>query len=131
MPSCPTGTAPFLTVMPLVDFHHRLEHLRRQSNAARLQAIVKLRPDAGGAEPSAHSSALRDASLLEEEYVLQRDDVLLHADHFRDVRDAARPIAETRGLNEQIDGRGNLRPDRTKAHVRVRHTHHHPVSYTH
>src|ERR1039457_4476225 len=86
----------------LVDFHHRLEHLRRQSNAARLQAIVKLRPDAGGAEPPAHSSALRDARLLEEEYVLQRDDVLLHANHFRDVRDAPRPIAETRGLNEQI-----------------------------
>src|SRR5258708_35293167 len=109
----------------LVDFYYRLEHLRGQSDAARLQAIVELRPDAGGAETSAHSSVFHDPRLLEKENVLQRDDVLLHAHHFRDMGDAARSIAETRRLNEQIDGGGDLRADRADAHIRVDHTHHH------
>src|SRR5450759_3264366 len=44
--------APNLAVTDLIDFHHRLEHLRGQDNAARLQTIVELRPGGGGAERS-------------------------------------------------------------------------------
>ena len=39
--------------------------------------------------------------------------------------DAARSIAETRGLNEQIDGGGNLLPDGADSHVGVSHADHH------
>ena len=49
-----------------------------------------------------HLARFRDAGLLEQEDVLQRDDVLLHPDHFGDVRDAARAVAEARDLHEQI-----------------------------
>ena len=43
----------------LVDLHHRLEHLRGQHDAARLQTFVELGTDAGGAEPAQHLALLR------------------------------------------------------------------------
>src|ERR1039457_4517696 len=52
-----------------VDFHYRLEHLGGQVNAARLQTIVELRPDAGGAETPADFSGFRDARFFEKENV--------------------------------------------------------------
>ncbi len=43
----------------LVNLHHRLEHLRRQRDAARLQPVVELGPDAGGAEAAQHFARFR------------------------------------------------------------------------
>src|SRR5690242_19526228 len=84
----------------LVDLHHRLEQLGRQHDAARLQPFVELGPDSGGAEASTDLAGFRKAGLLEQENILQRNDVLLHADHFGDVSDAAGTIAEARGLHK-------------------------------
>ena len=43
----------------LVNLHHRLEHLRGQRDAARLEAVVELGTDAGGAEAAQHFARSR------------------------------------------------------------------------
>src|SRR5690242_2569882 len=84
----------------LPDLYHRLEQLRRQRDAARLEAVVKLRTNPGGAEAPHHPTVLADAGFLKQENVLQRNDVLFHPHYLGNVCDAARPIAEARRLNK-------------------------------
>ena len=41
------------------------------------------------------------------EQILGRDDVSLHAEQFGDVGDASRPVTQTRGLNNDVNGRAD------------------------
>src|SRR6266536_2763302 len=70
-------------------------------DARRLQTFAAFRTHAGGAEPSDHLAVLRHAHFLEHENLLHRDDLALHAGDFRDARDLARPVAETRLLHDE------------------------------
>src|SRR5436309_2670185 len=86
------------------NLHYRLEHLGWQNNAGRFEALVKLGPDARSPETPGYFAGFRDPGFLEQENVLQRDHVLLHPDHFGDVRDPARTVAESRHLHEEVYG---------------------------
>src|SRR5580698_4929916 len=108
-----------------VDLHYRLEQLRGQYDAARFQPFVELGPDTGGAESTPYFPGFRKTRLFEQENILQRDDVLLHADHFGDVGDAAGAVAEARSLDKQVDGRGDLLADGTNTHIGIGHADHH------
>src|SRR5262249_21735403 len=108
-----------------VNLHDRLEHLSRQRNARRLQTFVELGTNSSSAEPAHHFSGFRNARFLEKEDILQRDDVLLHSNHFRDVCDTTRSVAETRYLDEEIDRGRYLLTNRPDSHVRVPHADHH------
>ena len=55
------------------------------------------------------AAVLVDAFLLELEDVLHDDRVLFHADDFGDVGDLARTALQAVGLDDQVDGAGDLR----------------------
>src|ERR1051326_3082376 len=93
----------------LTDLHHGLEQLRRQSDAAGLEAVIEFGADAGCTKPAEHAARFRNAGFFEQENVLQGDDVLLHSHDFGNMRDAAGAVASTRDPPEGGYGGRRLR----------------------
>ena len=96
----------------------------RQRHAGGGEPLAALRPDPGGAEPADHLAVRADAGLLEQEDLLHGDDVAFHAGDFGDGRHLARAVGHARHLDDQVDGRRDLLPDRPFRDVQVRHRHH-------
>src|SRR6188472_4326890 len=69
-----------------------LEHVTRQLNAKRRQALAAFRADAGRPESPAYLPVTPQASAVEYEDVLHRHDVTFHAGDFGNARDLARPV---------------------------------------
>ena len=66
------------------------------------RALPEARPaDAGGAVPADDLAVRVLADHLVEEQVLRDDDVAFHAHHLGDVGDAARAVAQARGLDDR------------------------------
>ena len=64
------------------------------------------------------------AGALEQEDVLHRDDVLLHAGDLGDRRHLARAVGHARDLHDDVDGRGDLLAHGAVGDVQVRHRDH-------
>src|SRR4029078_8025479 len=87
------------------------EETRRQVDGHDLEILDELRPDPGRLQP-ALDLALDDTGLLEDEHVLHDDDVAFHALDLGDVDDLPGPVLEPALLDDPVDRRGDLLPDR-------------------
>src|SRR3954469_20173467 len=92
------------------------EEARRQMDAHHLELLDELGADAGRLEATL-DLALDDAGLLEDEDVLHDDDVAFHPLDLGDVRDLPGPVLQTTLLDDQVDRRGDLLPDRPDRQV--------------
>ena len=63
-------------------------------------------------------------AVVEQEQVLERDDVALHADDLGDVRDVARAVLEPGLVHDQVDRAGDLLADGADRQVDAGHQHH-------
>src|SRR5205085_6191730 len=81
----------------------------RQLHAVLLEPLGEARADARRLELPDDLALLVHAAPLEEENLLHRDDVALHARDLGDGGDAARAVGEARDLYDEVDGRGDLR----------------------
>src|SRR3954452_16970862 len=86
------------------------EEAGREIDPHDLELLDELRPDPCRLEP-ALDLAFDDAGLLEHEDVLHDDDIAFHPLDFGDVHDLARPVLETRLLDDEVDRRGDLLAD--------------------
>src|SRR5260370_28555326 len=86
--------------------------LLRQRNSLREDAVQNLGTQTRGLELSDDLAVGSRPLLLEDEDVLHRDDLLLHADHLGDLSHLARTVAQTVELHEKDDGARDLLPDR-------------------
>jgi len=64
------------------------------------------------------------ANDIVEEHVLGDDGVAFHSHHFGDVSDAARPIAQTRGLHDHVDGGADHLADGARGQRKAAHGDH-------
>src|SRR3954451_11185778 len=72
----------------------------------------ELRADAGRHEAAEEAAILvTTGAVVEGEDVLKGDDVRLHADNLRGGDDASRAVLESRLLDDEVDGAGNLLAD--------------------
>src|SRR3954468_7256704 len=99
------------------------EQARRDVDALDLELLDELGPDPGRLEP-ALDLALDDAGLLEHEDILHHDHVTLHALDLGDVRDTPRAVLQTCLVDDEVDGGGDLLPNRANREVHAGHQHH-------
>src|SRR5438128_837331 len=101
-----------------------LKHGRWQMNPRRVEVLAALGPDARRSETSAYFTILAKPRPLEHENVLQGNDFAFHAGDFRDGRDLARAVRETRHLNEKIDRRRDLLANGAFGQIQIGHGDH-------
>src|SRR5213593_226812 len=94
-------------------------------HARRHQAVEVPAAQPARAELALDAALGRDPGLHELEDVLQLELVALHADDLAHAHDLARPVGQARGLDEYVDGRADLLPDRLHREIVARHQHHH------
>src|SRR6188474_600027 len=87
-------------IMHLVsgDELYVLEHVHRQVDAGRRQALGTLRPDSGRAESPVDLAVDSDTHPLEEKDVLHRDHFAFHASELGDGGDLSRAVSHSRHL---------------------------------
>src|SRR3990172_11435103 len=100
------------------------EDAGRQVNARALDLLDELGPQARGPYPSGYPAAPIDPFLPELEDVLQGDDLALHAHHLGHVGYAAAAILQAVQVDDQVEGRGHLVPDRLHRQLKPGHEHH-------
>src|SRR5258705_9776144 len=99
------------------------EEARRQMDPHHLELLDELGANARRLE-AALDLALHDPGLLEDEHVLHDDDVAFHALDLGDVDDLPGPVLEPALLDDQIDRRRDLLPDRPDRQVDAGHQDH-------
>ena len=78
-------------------------------NSRGLQPLAELGHDAGGVEPAFDVAARSEPEFLKEIDVLQADHVAAGSRDLADVGDAAGAVAHARDLNDEVNGRCDLR----------------------
>src|SRR5688500_5743240 len=101
-----------------------VEHVRRQMDPVRSQAVAALRAYPGRAEAPADAAFTPQSRPVESEDVLHGDDLPLHSGNLSDAGDLSRPVGEARYLDDQVDGRGRLLANRSLGDVEIRHGDH-------
>src|SRR5215204_3209131 len=106
------------TSRPPTSHSFGLEHLGAEADAEVGKLLGKARSHAGGLEMTTEPALVVDAhAVVEQEHVLQRDHVALHALYFGDVGDPAGAVTKSLQLHDEIDGRGHLLTNRTHRKV--------------
>src|SRR5271156_966609 len=100
------------------------EHGHRQLNSGNAQTFRKFGTYPGGKEFTEHFAVLANAALAESKNVLHGHDVAFHTRDFRNTDHLARSIAEAAHLNDQVDRRRDLAPNRGIRNAQVGHGHH-------
>ncbi len=89
--------------------HALAEQVGGKPAARLLQPIHEAGPNPGRDEFPVGATVGIDAELPESENLLHDDRVALHAHHLGNAGNLARPTLEPAGLDDQVDGRGELR----------------------
>ena len=76
----------------------------RQVIAPLLEALRKVRPQAGGVEVARDLAICVKAKALKRKDFLHGDDLALHAGDFGDRDHAPRAVLQAAGLNDQVHG---------------------------
>src|SRR5215216_541816 len=101
------------------------EDLGRDRDPQLGQALHEPRTEAGCLQTSAEPAVLVDpGAVVEQEQILEADDVPLHPHELRDVGDAASAVLHACLVDHQVQGRGDLLPDRSDPEVHPGHQHH-------
>src|SRR5450759_3328156 len=109
----------------LVPGRRREQHrdLLRQGNSLREDPVQDFRSEAAGLELGDHLAVGCGALLLQDEDVLHRDDVLLHADDLADRSHLAGAVAKAVQLDDEVDAAAHLLADRPHRQVDAGHQH--------
>src|ERR1019366_676436 len=101
-----------------------LEQVQGERDARLFQFFGEFGNDSGGPEAAQDFSIRSQSLFFEKEDILQADDVTVGARHLRDMGHASRAIAHARNLHDNVDGGGDLIPQRLFGKAQVRHKRH-------
>src|SRR3954470_18083517 len=85
-----------------------IKPIARNAQARVLEALDHFRADAGAGEFAGGVAVVVDAGLLEAEQVVHLDLLAFHAGDLADAGDLALAAGETLGLDDQVNGAGDL-----------------------